>query len=436
MLHRPVGRAVKRFSTMRVGLTLLAVIIVLAVTGTLIPQERDIHAAGPVLKFLYNTVGLGNLYHSWWFGALLFLLCLNVACCTAIRLPALWRETFVPPTWLADFVPQRQCRVAATPEETTARLRGALVSAGFRIWAAGEGCLYARKGMVAPWGTFLVHVSILLIALGGFYGSTAGFQYSIQLAPGEAVAIGSGNHPGVGRPFGLRLDAFDTEFYSNGQVSDWISSVTVVQGGRDILSQAVKVNHPLSYQGVSFYQASYASLYALELRSEGGTVRSVRAGEKQPLIIDERMGIAVVPLKYLPDFDPRQPMVSRTTKPDNPHVVFAAYSGGRPLGMNAVKLGEPLKFPGTTVELVFRSVRESSGLDVKYDPGLPLVFAGFAVMAAAFFLSLYPRRRVIQAEVTPDGSLAKLAISLHGRSPLLADELTALCETVAGAARR
>jgi hypothetical protein len=40
---------------------LLAIIIVLAVAGTIIPQEREIDA-GPVLHFFYHTLELGSLY--------------------------------------------------------------------------------------------------------------------------------------------------------------------------------------------------------------------------------------------------------------------------------------------------------------------------------------------------------------------------------------
>lgn len=431
----PLSRAVTAFATMRAGLALLAIIIVLAVAGTLIPQERDIHAAGPVLSFLYHTVGLGDLYHSWWFSSLLLLLCLNVAVCSAIRLPALWRDTFAPPAWPEAVAWQRKCSLAVPPAEAADILKTSLAREGFRVWDIGQGRIYARKGRIAPWGTFLVHASILLIALGGFYGSLAGFRYAVTLAPGEAVTIGDRNHPGVGQPFEIRLQKFTTELYPDGRVSDWISSLSVIRDGAEIANQDVKVNHPLSFQSISFYQASYATLYDAERRREGKPAGTVRAGEKQPIILDEQQGVAVIPLKYLPDFDPRQPLVSRSPEPLNPYVVCALYSGGRPLGMNAFPLGKPITFPGSQTELIFRTVIDASGLDVKYDPGLPLVFAGFAVMSAAFFLSLYPRRRVVCAEITPAGGQTVIAIAMFGKSPLLAEELSRLCRTLAAPQR-
>jgi len=425
------GNVIRAFATMRMGLTLLAIIIVLSAVGTLIPQERDISAAGPVLHFFYHTLGFGNLYHSWWFGSLLFFLCLNIACCSLSRLPVLWRDTFAPPVWPAAMSWQRECRLALPPDEVAQRMRQRLKQSGFRVWDIGTDRLYARKGQLAPWGTFLIHASILIIALGSFYGSMAGFQYSVLLAPGDSVTIGAGSYPAPGCPFELRLNTFTTELYPNGQVSDWVSNLTVTRIGEDVLSQDVKVNHPFSYQGVSFYQASYSNLYEITQQATGHNARKLRLEEKQPIILDDRLGIAVVPLKYLPDFDPKRPMVSRSAQPLNPHVIYMAYSGGRPLGMNAVAIGNPLSIPGSPIELVFSAVQEASGLDVKHDPGLPLVFTGFSIMGAAFFLSLLPHRRVIWAEIRPNAESTLLVVTISGRSQLLTEELSLLCQNLA-----
>ncbi|MCK7483483.1 MAG: cytochrome c biogenesis protein ResB [Candidatus Moduliflexus flocculans] len=57
--------------------------------------------------------------------------------------------------------------------------------------------------------------------------------------------------------FRVRLDKFETEYYPQGGVKDWKSTVTVVENGAPVLTRVVEVNHPLTYRGVSFYQTSY-----------------------------------------------------------------------------------------------------------------------------------------------------------------------------------
>jgi len=256
------------------------------------------------------------------------------------------------------------------------------------------------------------------------------------MTPGESIIIGADDYYGAGRPFSLTLKAFSTERYSNGQVSDWISNLEVTQDGMKIVNQDVKVNHPLSYQGISFYQSSYANLYSLEERIPGHTIQPVRLEEKQPYILDEQQGIAIVPIKYLPDFDAQNPMVSRSANPSNPHVIYLAYASGHPLGMNAVAVGKPLLLPGLPTEVVFRSVAESSGLEVKHDPGLPLVFTGFALMSLAFFISLYPCRRIVCIEIKPAGNGSLLSLSMFGKSQLPEEELTQLCKPIMTIAKK
>lgn len=421
-------------TSMKTGLLLLAVIILFSIAGTIIPQERTLSTVGPVFRFFYYTLNLGDIYHSWWFSFLLFCLCLNIAVCSFSRLPALFKTTFFTPSWLPSIAWQKEHRLSASPDDAMGILSHTLDQAGFRVWDVTPYRICARKGQLAPWGTFLVHVSVLLIALGAFYGSVAGFRYTIQMAPGDSVLIGAGEYSGTGRPFTLTLKAFTTEHYSNGQISDWISTLEIVQNEKNEARQEVKVNHPLSYQGISFYQSSYASLYPVEQRSAGRTVQTVRLQEKEPYIVDEQQGIAVVPIKYLPDFDAQNPMVSRSVNPVNPHIIYLAYAGGRPLGMNAIAIGKPLLLPGSSAEVIFHPVQQSSGLEVKYDPGLPLVFAGFALMSLAFFASLYPRRRIVYAQIRPDGNAACLSISLLGKAQLPEEELSKLCNAMIHAA--
>ena len=72
----------------------------------------------------------------------------------------------------------------------------------------------------------------------------------------------------------MRLDKFETEYYPDGGVKDWKSTVTVVEGGAPVLTRVVEVNEPLDLQGFSFYQTSYGWDWTtprldLELRKPG-----------------------------------------------------------------------------------------------------------------------------------------------------------------------
>ena len=89
----------QRFTSMNTGIALLLLIAAFAVVGTLIPQERSVSSASPLVQMLYQTVGLGDLYHAWWFRGLLGLLSLNVLACMVRQFPALWRRTSLQEPW-------------------------------------------------------------------------------------------------------------------------------------------------------------------------------------------------------------------------------------------------------------------------------------------------------------------------------------------------
>lgn len=40
-------------------------------------------------------------------------------------------------------------------------------------------------------------------------------------------------------------------------IKDYKSNLTIIEDAKEILTKTIEVNHPLSYKGMSFYQASY-----------------------------------------------------------------------------------------------------------------------------------------------------------------------------------
>ena len=55
----------------------------------------------------------------------------------------------------------------------------------------------------------------------------------------------------------MRLDQFSVSFYSSGAPKEFKSTVTILEGDRQVLTESIRVNHPLTYKGISFYQSSY-----------------------------------------------------------------------------------------------------------------------------------------------------------------------------------
>ena len=120
----------QKFTSMNTGIALLLLIAALAVVGTLIPQERAVASSSPLAKLLYQTIGLGDLYHVWWFRGLLGLLSLNVLACMVRQFPVLWRRTSLQEPWpsLKETSPQV---VLPSREQAVQSVEGVLQADGF-----------------------------------------------------------------------------------------------------------------------------------------------------------------------------------------------------------------------------------------------------------------------------------------------------------------
>lgn len=158
--------------------------------------------AASIFGTLYPQV---NVYHSWWFLFLLVVLSVNLTACTFRRL----------------------------------------------------------SGKSRHWGTIAVHLSVILILLGGLASALTNKKGFVGLFEGETKKSAFITETEkFTLPFYIRLDAFETEYYPTGQVKEWRSLVTIFdQETNAAVSQMIKVNAPMSYRGWNIYQASYDEKY-------------------------------------------------------------------------------------------------------------------------------------------------------------------------------
>lgn len=106
-------------------------------------------------------------------------------------------------------------------------------------------------------GEYLVHTGFLLLLIGYFWGSVTGFRSEPhRLSPGEVLSIPK--MPG----YALRLDAFEPTFGQGGRPLDMVSRVTLLRHDSEIVSDNVRINHPLLYDGLIVLPTSLAQRLA------------------------------------------------------------------------------------------------------------------------------------------------------------------------------
>jgi len=230
---------------------------------------------------------------------------------------------------------------------------------GSRVW-------FRQLGILA------LHLGIVLVLVGGLVYATSGQSTRIHMAAGEQVDISQVLD--IKNPFTLQLEEFRIEFNEDGSPSQYISKVTVLENGQTVDQKEISVNYPLNYHGVKFYQTSFGYMVEAAYPAEIGKEKSELFFEGQwlePAGTDRRVKV----YKYIPNFNPAYGMRTVGMRPDNPHIIISVYENEELLGIGAAKLNEPTEID-ENVYITFTGVEPYTILEVKSDPGLPLVVSG------------------------------------------------------------
>ena len=142
------------------------------------------------------------------------------------------------------------------------------------------------------------------------------------------------------------------------------------------------MNHPLRFQGVTLYQADWA-LAAISLQLGRSPLLQL------PLQSFPQLGEQVWGLVLPTRPDGSEPVLLSLGSEQGPVEVYGA--DGSPLGQISPG-GEALEVKGLPIRVA--SVLPASGILLKRDPGVPLVYAGFAIALAGGGLSLVATRQL------------------------------------------
>jgi len=392
------------------------------------PQEYIARFGNTGYRIL-NFLGVLRVFHVWWYKGLLLLLTYLVTACSLRRARTLLRLAFKPTFHLKEQdykgspVP-RGLRLPMAPADATEKVLGFLSKRGFRAMYRrtedGAIGLYAARGRLSRLGTLGLHLSLVFILGGGYVAATAGYRYLQWASPGETFGI-------EGVDFEIRVDSFSIETTPTGQIRDYLTSLTVLEEGREVLRKMIEVNVPLTYGGINIYQSSYRNdpraVRTASFQLEDGDGQVVLEDFKLPFgepVKVPDVDLTLEATDYSADFviDTKTRQVrSRSQDARNPAIkVRFEVPGEDPyeewLFLSGIDMHRKENPP---YRLRFRDVEPqlSTGLEVAYQPALILVWIGFALMTLGVVLSLYLNHRRLWALIQADGAEGQTASRLY-----------------------
>jgi len=439
------------FCSLKLSISLLIGLALVSIIGTVIPQapsipEEYIRSLSQTKLQLYDKLGFFDMYHSWWFILLLYLLTVNLVACSIKRLPRVWKIVSEP-NLIFDEGLERSLSLThdLKLKGDTASLKDKLTGFLTSEFAApvvteqnGEIHLFAQKNPWCRLGVYVVHLSIIIIFIGALIGSFFGYKAYVQIVEGSSVSAAQGrNDKMVDLGFSVKLEKFSVSFYNTGAPKEFKSILTILENGQPVpgfINIPVVVNDPLTYKGFTFYQSSYGPA------SEGGTfyftMRERKGGA--PVRVAAHQGDMV----QLPGG--RTMRVVESTQDVSPVIPQLSGPAAR------VEVNTPGKQPESFI--VFRNYPELdaerggdliftydgsdekfyTGLQVAKDPGVWVVWLGCTLMVVgiimAFFLS-HKRlwvRIAANGRVVVGGSASKNQPAFQGTFEALVDKLEKL----------
>jgi cytochrome c biogenesis protein len=432
-------------SSVRLTIPLLIILAVASIFGTVIPQNGMPEEYLRIYKVstykILRILGFLDMYHAGWFILLLALLSLNLVVCSLRRWPSVRRffgQAEIKPEegqWKA-VPPGRRFSLRGAGKESFSRVQQDLsrVFAKPRV-SEGEGIrvLFAEKGKFSRLGFYFIHLSILVILLGALVGTFYGFRGYMNIVEGESadrVSLRTGQQD-LPLGFKVRLDQFRVSFYPTGAPQEFKSKVTILEGDREVLTEPILVNHPLTYKGISFYQSSYgvssvekAVLEGVERASRRGFTLSVQPGMKTEI---PGTNCALLLNRFLPDLQGMGPAFQAVL-----------FEDGRPAENLVILQGTSDLVPQRPGRFQFR-IRELqpkyySGLQVTRDPGVWVVWLGCILMMAGFYMTFFmSHRRVWVRLMEKKGdTLVEVAGSSHRNRYEFEKELKRVSQALKG----
>ena len=390
---------------LKLAIVLFLLIALFSISGTVIEQGQSLsfyqenYPESPALfgfltwKVLL-TIGLDHVYRTWWFSSLLILFGSSLTACTFQRqIPSLkaaqaWSfyrqprqfeklalSTSIPPLspaqWqsLPQYLQQRGYRCFWDQEQSPEP-------------SQNPQAFYARKGLIGRIGPIIVHISLLILIVGTMVGAATGFFAQEMIPSGETFRVqnifeaGPWSRAQIPQDWAVRVNRFWIDYTPDGHVDQFYSDLSVVNDrGEELKQKVIHVNEPLRYQGVTFYQADW-SIAAVRVSFNNSPVLQLPMAQIE---LPEGGRIWGTWIPTAPDLSTGVSVVAK----DLQGAVILYNNEGQPIG--TLRAGMSQVVNGVTLTL--HDLVGGTGLQIKADPGIPIVYLGFGLLMISVLMS-------------------------------------------------
>jgi cytochrome c biogenesis protein len=393
-------RFFRLLADLRFAIFILLVISLCSIIGTVIEQDQSIETYKlnyPLTNQLFGFLswdrilqfGLDHVYKTWWFLTLILLFGISLITCTFLQqLPSLKIA--------------RRCQFFRTTEQFC-RLKISTILNDFNLNKVlsrlqlsqysifqQKNIIYCYKGLIGRIAPLIVHFSMILVLIGTIMGSLFGFKAQEIIPKTETFHIQNIINNGqltIVPKISARINDFWITYTKQKTISQFYSDISILNNaGNEIERKTSFVNSPLIYKGIYYYQTDW-NLTGLRFQDLNRQI------VEYPLV-NILSNKNKVWLTWIPSNQALNEGIIIIT--DNLQGYCSVYNDlGIFLGNLELneRLSSDLRF--TLLEII-----SSTGLQIKTDPGIPIIYTGFFFLMVSTLISYisYSQVWIIQEE--------------------------------------
>jgi len=375
------------FADLRFSIFTLLLISVCSIIGTVIEQDQSIEMykinyplTNPVFGFLsWDKIlyfGFDHVYKTWWFLLLIFVFgCSLVLCSFLQQLPSLKiarRCQFFRTN--RAFYKLNNYTILTTP--SFSKLLAGIQMEHYSIFQQ-KNIVYSYKGLIGRIAPIIVHFSMILVLVGTVVSSLFGFKAQEIVPKTENFHIQnivSNGRFTVIPQNSARVNDFWITYTKNKTISQFYSDISILNNnGNEIKRKTISVNYPLVDKGVYYYQTDW-NLVGLRFKTNTNQII------EYPLV-NVFPNQEKIWLTWISNNQLTQNGIILLI--DNLEGYCSIYSDtGQFLGN--MELNESVNF---NQNITLLEILSSTGLQIKIDPGIPLIYLGFFFLMISTLMS-------------------------------------------------
>jgi cytochrome c biogenesis protein len=372
---------------LRFAIFILLLISFCSIAGTIIEQDQPIEIykinyplINPVFGFLsWDRIlqfGLDHVYKTWWFLTLIFLFGCSLTLCSFLQqLPSLKiarRCQFFRTT-----SPFYRLKISTILNNFSFnKILSRIKDQQYSVFQQ-KNMVYCYKGLIGRIAPIVVHFSMILILFGTIVGSLFGFKAQEIIPKTENFHIQNilANGPSSIIPkTSARINDFWITYTKTKTISQFYSDISILDTqGNETIRKTIYVNYPLIYNGVYYYQTDW-NLIGLRFQNLNNQII------EYPLINifgnRDKVWLTWISNNQIP----KEGVIVII---DNLEGYCSIYDNtGQFLGN--LELNETVNFKQSITLL---EIISSTGLQIKTDPGIPLIYSGFFFLMISTLIS-------------------------------------------------